>query len=78
VGGAASRSRSRRRLSAPLNGARVEYVAPAGSDGDVATVGPDGRFAFANLPPGPGAHERLEGGQRVLGGEAKHRAHRIR
>jgi hypothetical protein len=37
-----------------LNGARVEYVAPAGYDGDIATVGPDGEFAFANLPPGPG------------------------
>lgn len=37
-----------------LNGARVEYVAPPGHDGDVATVGPDGRFAFANLPPGAG------------------------
>jgi hypothetical protein len=38
-----------------LNGARVEYTAPAGSDGDVATVGPDGAFAFANLPPGAGS-----------------------
>ena len=38
-----------------LNGARVEYVAQAGQDGDVATVGPDGAFAFANLPPGPGS-----------------------
>ncbi|HEX6813342.1 MAG TPA: sigma-70 family RNA polymerase sigma factor [Planctomycetota bacterium] len=37
-----------------LNGARVEYLAPPGSDGDVATAGPDGTFAFANLPPGPG------------------------
>jgi RNA polymerase sigma factor (sigma-70 family) len=37
-----------------LNGARVEYIAPPGHDGDVATVGPDGVFAFANLPPGPG------------------------
>ena len=37
-----------------LNGARVEYVAAAGSDGGVATAGPDGAFAFANLPPGPG------------------------
>ncbi len=36
-----------------LNGARVEYVAPPGHDSDVATVGPDGAFAFANLPPGP-------------------------
>ncbi|HEU4418855.1 MAG TPA: carboxypeptidase-like regulatory domain-containing protein, partial [Planctomycetota bacterium] len=36
-----------------LNGARVEYAAPR-HDGDVATVGPDGGFAFANLPPGPG------------------------
>ncbi|HZN39413.1 MAG TPA: sigma-70 family RNA polymerase sigma factor [Planctomycetota bacterium] len=35
-----------------LNGARVEYVAPS-HDGDVATVGPDGHFAFANLSPGP-------------------------
>jgi RNA polymerase sigma-70 factor (ECF subfamily) len=35
-----------------LNGARVEYVAPR-HDGDVATVGPDGHFAFANLSPGP-------------------------
>ncbi len=37
-----------------LNGALVEYVAAPGHDGDVATVGPDGGFAFANLPPGPG------------------------
>ncbi|MFY9341673.1 MAG: hypothetical protein WAT39_04240, partial [Planctomycetota bacterium] len=36
------------------NGMRVEYVAAPGHDGDVATVGPDGRFAFANLAPGPG------------------------
>jgi hypothetical protein len=38
---------------APLNGARVEFVSSAGGDGDLATVGPDGVFAFANLPPGP-------------------------
>jgi RNA polymerase sigma factor (sigma-70 family) len=37
----------------PLNGARVEYVAGPGQDCDLATVGPDGVFAFANLPPGP-------------------------
>jgi hypothetical protein len=37
-----------------MNGARVEYVGGPGHDGDVATVGPDGKFAFANLPPGPG------------------------
>ncbi len=36
-----------------LNGARIEYVASPGEDGDVATVGPDGAFAFANLPAGP-------------------------
>jgi hypothetical protein len=37
-----------------LNGARVEYVAQPGHDCDVATVGPDGVFGFANLPPGAG------------------------
>jgi hypothetical protein len=37
---------------APLNGARIEFVSTAGGDGDLATVGPDGHFAFANLPPG--------------------------
>ncbi len=38
----------------PLNGARVEYLALPGHDGDLAAVGVDGTFAFANLPPGPG------------------------
>lgn len=38
----------------PMNGATVEYVANRGQDGDVATVNPDGRFAFANLPAGHG------------------------
>ncbi len=37
----------------PLNGARVEFVGAPGGDSDLATVGPDGAFAFANLPPGP-------------------------
>ncbi|MEO6593277.1 MAG: sigma-70 family RNA polymerase sigma factor [Planctomycetota bacterium] len=37
-----------------MNGARIEYVAGPGLDGDLATVGPDGRFAFANLPAGAG------------------------
>jgi hypothetical protein len=36
-----------------LGGALVEYEAP-GHPGDLATVSPDGTFAFANLPPGRG------------------------
>jgi hypothetical protein len=47
------RGRAFTAAGAPWQGARVEYVAPPGPDGDVATVGPDGSFAFANLPPGP-------------------------
>jgi RNA polymerase sigma factor (sigma-70 family) len=38
---------------APVAGTRVEYLAPAGEDPDLATTAPDGTFAFANLPPGP-------------------------
>jgi RNA polymerase sigma-70 factor (ECF subfamily) len=37
---------------ARLNGARVEFVSATVGDGDLATVGPDGAFAFANLAPG--------------------------